>query len=125
MLHILYCIVSIVGVEVLSRVPVKDFALDLILTMSKSKSVLLSKSISDHWKEKVLLQYSKNMALITLKIAATFCCLVLSILCICKIFNIVFSTGMSNADIFTSWHSLIEITFITIVYLFVRSKLVS
>lgn len=61
---------GIVFVELFLRLSVAEKAKNLLHTGKKVTSVIASKKISDHWKEKVVLQYALRMFLGTLQLAA-------------------------------------------------------
>jgi len=61
MIWVWVIIVTLVAVEAFLRTPFKRALTDLAVASKKSASVISSKSISDHWKEKVLPRYAAQI----------------------------------------------------------------
>lgn len=70
--YIAAVLVCIVAVEAFMRLPLGRALHDLNALLSKILSVITSKRISDHWKEKVLLRYAGQLAVRTLILAGIF-----------------------------------------------------
>lgn len=63
-------LVAIVFVELILRTGFLRTAAGLLVISNKASRVLSSKRISDHWKEKVILRYSRDMMAASLRLAA-------------------------------------------------------
>ena len=91
-----------------------------ILTRSQIKKVILSKKISDRWKEKTVLSYSKNLFINSFKILI-FLSLIISIFLILSFFFKDFKSWLF------SFLGIIETTVIIIIYIkfrkFVNEKI--
>jgi hypothetical protein len=70
MAYLLVALVTILAVELLLRLPLLAEVRNLSALLQKVTRIVSSKRISDHWKEKVLLVYARNLAILTLKLAA-------------------------------------------------------
>ena len=69
----IFCVslLAIVTVEYLRQLPFRRVAEKMLDVARKSLRVLLSKRISDHWKERVLLRYAQLIIVSTLSELAT------------------------------------------------------
>mgnify|MGYP001821481280 FL=1 len=65
-------VVCIIAVETFMRLPLKHAIASLHNLISKITRVVTSAAISDHWKEKVLLNYAGSLAIHTIKLAVIF-----------------------------------------------------
>ena len=65
-------VVSILSVEYLCRVPLTRHVTHMGLVAKKSSRVMTSPRISDHWKERVLLRYSGQLVMETIRITGWF-----------------------------------------------------
>jgi len=93
--------------------------------LQKVSRVVSSKSISDHWKEKVLLRYSWCMVLITIKIAVVIGGIGVFVLVLAGLFDWVLSPPMSTIDVLSSSIGMGVATLASIFYFFVRVRIVS
>ena len=62
-------LLPLLAVEYFFRLPFVSRARTLIKVANKSSRVVISKKISDHWKEVVLLRYSRDLATHTIIVA--------------------------------------------------------
>lgn len=63
-------VVSVVAVELFLRLPLASSVASLMRYLQRASSVMRSRHISDHWKEKAMLAYSLRVARATLALAA-------------------------------------------------------
>lgn len=87
--------------------------------------MVLSKSISDHWKEKVLLVYSRQIALITIKITGLISCVGIAVVVVSIILDRIFSLQRSTVDFLMSWQGISVATIASIAYFLIRRPSVS
>ena len=118
-------LVAIVAVELFCRLQPMRLVDQLSKAMKKVVWVMMSKSISDHWKEKVLLIYSRCIALITLKIAALIGGIGLFVLVFSEILDRIFSLSENTVDLLMSWLGLSVVTVASVAYYLVRRRIVS
>ncbi len=69
--------VSLLTVELFARLPFVRLGQQMNRIVHKVLRLLRSTSISDHWKEKVMLRYAGQLALLTLQL--TFCLLMVGV----------------------------------------------
>ena len=124
MAYLAAVLVTIVAVELFCRLPLMGSVIQLFETLKKVMWVVLSKSISDHWKEKVLLIYSARIALVTLKITAVIGGIGIIVVVFSGILDRVFSLPESTVDLFMSWLGMSVATVASVAYYLVRRRVV-
>ena len=62
MTYITSGLIAIIAVEIFSQIPIGKPLYKLFLLAKKAPAIILSKHISDHWKEIVLQRYARDMA---------------------------------------------------------------
>jgi len=111
---------TLVACEFILLLPFKKKFLGIVINSKKAKSVLLSKKISDNWKEKVLPVYAIKI------FTASFSLLFLIFICLTP-FAVICLLSFSGYSIFLKTLSSPEVTFgitgISMVYIFLRRKL--
>ena len=122
MVYLSVAILTILAVELIYRFQLMVRVNQLSETLKKVVKVILSKSISDHWKEKVLLIYSKRIALITLNIAAIIAGIGLVFMVLARFFDWIFSLQVSTVDFLMSWLGICIATVSSIAYLLVSHR---
>ena len=113
MLHLVTLLAVIFAIESIIRFGVFNIVKDVVSTANKSRHVLLSKRISDHWKELTLPIYSLNMILSCLKLIGV-------LLLILIAFYLVHLSEQSFFAFAISWQGLLEVCVFAVLYLKVR-----
>lgn len=124
-LHMLVTVLlSLIAVEYFIRMPFLFHVKSLINIVQKSSHMVVSKRISDHWKEIVLLRYSRDLLIhamiIFLIMVGCFLLVVLSALFVDWFFNY----SASIIEYISSSPGIIVMTISAILYVFIRQKLV-
>ncbi len=114
------CLITVVAVELLCRLPFAGMTRQLVTISGKALSVIALKSASDHRKEKVLLAYSGRMAGVSLRLAAiaaglTGCVVVLSLL-----LDALFASPITTLDTLATWHGVAVSIVVSILYALLR-----
>jgi hypothetical protein len=117
-------IIAIIAVELFMRMPVVPTANRLIYLMPKALRIIRSSKISDHWKEKVLLRYSRDMAVITLKITFFIVCIGLAVVAISFAFDQIIAGDTTTLEYLSTWQGLSIATAASIAYYLARSRFV-
>jgi hypothetical protein len=65
---LLASIICIILIEFVVRIPLPSVTSDINTVVRKALRILGAKSVSDHWKEKVILSYAATLFLSTLKL---------------------------------------------------------
>lgn len=69
MTWLLTAILCVMLIELMMRLPLPAAVSGISTVSAKALHVLTARGISDHWKEKVLLAYARNLFIATLKLA--------------------------------------------------------
>ena len=124
MTYLSTAIVTIMAVECFCRLPVMPFVTELTGTLSKVQWVLLSRNISDHWKEKVLLVYAGKIALATGKITLVLAALALVVLAAAQFLDWTLAPSPTTSDWLMSTWGLTTSLVISVAYFALRRRLV-
>lgn len=112
-------IVSIVLVEVVLRLPILGVLTQMNAVAKKALHVLSSKSISDHWKEKVMLAYAGSLFKNTMIIAG-FLLLVVGIVIVMVVVFDYFGTDTKNFIV--SWVGILFSCAVAFLYFKIKSR---
>ena len=96
------CLLSIIAIEVLFRLPILAHAKMVVSIFRKSVSVISSKTMSDHRKEALLLSYARNTIRQTFVLLLLLLCLILVILLPALLIDALLGFNPSVIDTFTS-----------------------
>ncbi len=89
----------------------------------KSAGVILARHVSDHWKERVLLRYARDMAMHTLMLAVLFACLAGVIILPALFLDWLFAPVPSTLESLVSLPGIAAMTLVAVIYLFARKRL--
>tara|TARA_B100001758_G_C17919873_1_gene357917 strand:+ start:112 stop:477 length:366 start_codon:yes stop_codon:yes gene_type:complete len=119
-IHFVNVLFSIITIEIFIFSKFLKLVRKILNNLKKLKKVILSKKISDRWKEKTVLSYSKNLFINSFKILI-FLSLIISIFLILSFFFKDFKSWLF------SFLGIIETTVIIIIYIkfrkFVNEKI--
>lgn len=113
MIHILIAIFSIFTIEIIRYFKLFNKLQNTLITSKKIFHIVITKKISDHWKEKVILKYSQLLLLSSLQIIGIFA-LILIIYFIFSYLNFTFSNYL------LSILGIIETSAIVLIYLYIK-----
>lgn len=121
MTWLLTSILCIILVEFVVRIPLPAVVSDINVVVRKALRTLSAPSVSDHWKEKVMLSYASTLFLSTLKLAG----LLIAIGAVAALLIFVFDyLGTDVSDFLISWIGILFTVVMASVYFTVRKKLV-
>lgn len=66
--YLLIVLASVIAVELFIRLPVIDQVHQLFGTTQKAGHIIIAKAVSDHWKERVMLRYAREIMLSSVKL---------------------------------------------------------
>lgn len=115
---------TVIAAELLLRLPFWPCAQLMLRTSRKATAIVSSKKISDHWKEKVLLRYSCVLAGQSLKLAALFLAVIVSVVAFASGSDFLFQPAESTLQVLTQWRGLITASMMAVVYLGLRKHFV-
>ena len=112
---------TVMAVELAIRMPLVTICVDISSVGLKSLHVLGSKSISEHWKEKVMLAYACRLLRLVAKLLAVLAVIagLLTLLVLA-----LESCGMPIADFVASWTGVLFATAIAAAYFAARKRFV-
>ena len=114
--HLGLIILVVLFYELLNYIKFRSILIENISFYKKIIKLLKYKNVSDNWKQKSLLNYSKNILLISLKI--------IFILLIIVSFLIIFGKFQNNYyNLLLSLPGIIEVIILFIVYSYLRKKI--
>lgn len=118
--YIAAIIVCIAAVETFMLLPLGKALHNLGVLTNKILAILTSKRISDHWKEKVLLRYSGQMARYTLILAGIFFIAGGIIFLVALVTDLAISPQISTISFLISLPGIITATIASTAYYLVR-----
>lgn len=118
-------LLCIVAVELFLFFPILKSIASLAAVSQKSLRVVSSKRISDHWKEKVLKYYARDMARYSLATAFWLALLLLFVAVCAFLLDMLMDEGASIAEYAMSVEGMVLATFFAITYAYMRKRLVS
>lgn len=121
MIWILVALASLACVELIVRLPAFDRMKAVLATAKRSVGVVTSKRISDHWKERVLPQYSLKIAVGSLATAGLIV-LAFSPIILLAVLGPLF--GQDVMGLLLSWQGIVGISALAAGYAYVRNRLV-
>lgn len=120
---ILAIAVGAVAVEIFLRTPLIGAAKRLLAITGKAKAVMMSRMISDHWKERVLLVYARQIAVLSLKLTCLLLALAVILGSIAFGFDLVL--GGDFVEFIVGPLGLVVTTAASVAYYFARSRFVA
>lgn len=121
---VIVSLLSVLAVEFLLRMPLIAYTSNLIELYKKSLRVVLSRRISDHWKEKVLLKYSVRILKQVIYLALLFIAFFIIIVLPAYIIDYFISVSPSAMESLTSMTGIVSMSLASIIYLVLRQKFV-
>ena len=118
--YIAAIIVCIAAVETFMLLPLGKALHKLAALTNKILAVLTSKRVSDHWKEKVLLRYSGQMALLTLTLAGIFAVAAAVIYLLTLVTDLLISPQIHTLSFLISLPGLVTATVASTAYYLIR-----
>jgi hypothetical protein len=121
MTWILTTVLCIVLIEFVVRIPLSAVALEIISVSRKALHIMGAKSVSDHWKEKVMLAYAGSLFKSTMKLAGflvTFGAIALLLIFVFDFF------GSSIGEFIVTWIGILFSVVVATVYITIRKYFV-
>ena len=114
---ILTLALCVVLIEFIVHIPFIDIFLEIFVVAQKALHIFGAKSVSDHWKEKVMLVYAGKLFVSTVKLA-TFLMLI-GIFAIMLIFSVDYF-GFEIGNFIVTWFGILYSIIIATIYLKIR-----
>jgi hypothetical protein len=116
-------ILAIVAVEYFYRIPFRLHIDKLIKLTSKSTHVALSRKISDHWKEIILLRYARDIAIHTIRLGVILIGGISVVVVPSMLLDYIFNATSSTIESFASLIGNLTILATTVFYVVIRKNL--
>jgi hypothetical protein len=113
-------LLSFLAIEYFIRLPFIKYGKPLLNIANKSVSVLISRRISDHWKEKVLLYYARKLVLHTITLTSMLGFTLIMILLPAWILDQLFINKLHIIESFSSLYGLLSMSTAALIYILIR-----
>ena len=124
MIYLVICLLCLIGIEIFIALPFLRYINSLTAVAQKAVRVTTSSKISDHWKEKVLQRYSRDMAVASLMLGFLLIVLFGIITLASSLADMILQPGLATLQFFVSIPGLITATIFSVFYVSVRKYLV-
>jgi hypothetical protein len=124
MIYLVICLLCLIGIEVFIALPFLRYINALTAVSQKAVRVTTSSKISDHWKEKVLQRYSRDMAVASLMLGFLLIVLFGIITLASSLADMILQPDIATLQFFVSIPGLITATIFSLFYVSVRKHLV-
>lgn len=125
MTYLAVCLICVAAIELFIRLPFLKQVARLGEIGRKTSWVISSSRISDHWKEKVLQRYSRDLAVCSI-LLGFYMIIILGVVTVLAIaFDTLVQPPMSTLDYLMSLEGLILATAFAFLYVFLRRRLVA
>lgn len=114
-------ILALLVVEYFFKLPFFKHTRTLKMVVNKSIHVVLSKRVSDHWKEIILLRYARELAIHTVVIALMLVGAVPLVILPAFILDLVFAPNPSTIESLSSLAGLSTMTIVSLLYMAFRN----
>ena len=121
--YIAVMFLTLVAVEIFKRLPLVISFGQLIKVMNKSRRTILSRYISDHWKERVLLNYSLSILKLSTQVGLMILFGVMVIVLGASLLDKLIATVPLTSDLLFSWVGIGLATVTAMLYLRVLKSL--
>jgi Trk-type K+ transport system membrane component len=124
MMSILFAsLLAVLAVEYFIRCPFEAHARALGIIANKSARAVLSKKISDHWKEVVLLRYARELVIHSVVVALMLFSSVLLVVLPAYLLDLIFVPNPSIIKYISSMSGLSIMTIISLLYMMLRKHI--
>lgn len=124
MIYLVICLLCLIGIEIFIALPFLRYINALTAVSQKAVRVTTSSKISDHWKEKVLQRYSRDMAAASLMLGFLLIVLFGIITLASSLADMILQPDLDTLQFFVSIPGLITATIFSVFYVSVRKHLV-
>jgi len=121
MTWLLTAVLCIVVVEIVVRLPFKNVFSQISRAVQKSLRIVKSKTISDHWKEKVMLAYAGSLFAATMALAGLMLAVGAVVFFLIGAFDYF---GTETGEFIVSWVGIVYSVVVATVYVRVRMNIV-
>jgi hypothetical protein len=124
MTYLALCLICIVAIELFMLLPFLKSVARLGEISRKSAKVISSSRISDHWKEKALQRYSRDMAVCSITLGFYMAIVFGVVMALALALDAAIQPQVSTLDYAMTMEGLLLATGFAFLYIFVRKRLV-
>jgi len=124
MTYLAVCLICVAAIELFIRLPFMKHVARLGEIGRKTTWVIGSSRISDHWKEKVLQRYSRDMAICSISLGFYLAIILAVVTALAIAYDTVAQPDMPTLDYLVSVEGLLLATAFSFLYVFLRRRLV-
>ncbi|MDX1735021.1 MAG: hypothetical protein R3228_11670 [Halioglobus sp.] len=125
MIYLATCLLCVIGIELFIALPFLRHIAALGDVSRKTMRVISSARISDHWKEKALQRYSRDMAVSSLTLGLLLAVLFVIVYAASIPIDALLGGGASSLEYIVTVPGLVLATAFSVAYVYVRRRLVS
>lgn len=114
---LLTALICAVLIEIVCRLPLASLAAEIREVARKSQHTVLSRAISDHWKEKALLVYAGRLLSCSLRLAMALAGIGAVLVSLTALFDYL---GANCAELLLSWTGILYSTVVATAYFALR-----
>ncbi len=104
--HLLVVLASFIAVELFVRLPVIDQVYQLFGTTHKAGHIITARAVSDHWKERVMLRYAREIMLSSIKLVLFMTGVLMLAVLPAFLVQLFIDPGLSIEALFSSWTAI-------------------
>lgn len=124
MTYLAVCLICVVAIELFIRLPFLKHVTRLGEIGRKAPQVIRSPHISDHWKEKALQRYSRDMAVCSLLLGFNLAIVLAAVAGLAIAFDAAIKPVSPTLDYLMTLEGILLATGFAFVYIFVRKRIV-
>jgi len=124
MIYLFSAMAGVIAVELFIYLPLAANAKCMLKMSHRAVTVIRSKKISDHWKEKIMLSYAQAVAVNSVMLAIYFIIVAVSVYSFLLFADMVMVGDSIVQDFFFSSQGLLLVSVISMAYFFVRVRCV-
>lgn len=122
--HLLVVLASFIAVELFLRLPVIDQVHRLFGTTHKAGHIITARAVSDHWKERVMLRYAREILFSSVKLVVFMTGVLLLAVLPAWLVQLFIDPGLSIETLFSSWSAVAVSLIAATLYYVTRVRLV-
>lgn len=123
MSYLLIVLASVIAVELFVRLPVIDQVHQLFGTTQKAGHIIAAKAVSDHWKERVMLRYAREIMLSSVKLVVFMTGVLFLAVLPALLVQQFLDPTLSIEALFSSWTAIGVSLIAATAYYFMRARL--
>ena len=121
--YLLVILASFIAVELFLRLPVIDQVHQLFGTTHKAGHIITARAVSDHWKERVMLRYAREIMLSSIKLVLFMTGVLILAVLPAFLVQLFIDPSLSIETLFSSWSAVVVSLIAATLYYVTRVRL--